>query len=109
MEVQQVSDALAVFPTNVTHLMPPQDEIPREFEHGDTKWNHLFNDMFFRGVKIVSMTPKEGIHPTDALRHIRTIMGSFEPQHEHKEAACAYLFSQWFADIKWERLPKEEA
>lgn len=82
-------------------LMPPRESVPDRFTWGD----RLFNDWFYRGLKSIELTPKDGIDRDKAVRHIRTIMGSFEPKHEHKEAACAYLFELWFQPGKWE--PKE--
>ena len=55
----------------------------------------LFSRLFFNGGKF-ELEAKPGIDRSAALKHIRAIMGSFEPKHEHKEAACAYLFELWF-------------
>ena len=57
--------------------------------------------MFYLGAKDLKFIPKEGIDPVMAWRHVRCVMGSFEPQHRHKVAACAYLMSLWFEDIKY--------
>jgi hypothetical protein len=78
--------------------MPEMKDIPQEFKHGRTKWNILFNQMFFNGVKELRLAPKTGVDTQKAMAAIRAIMASFEPKHEHKEAACAYLFSEWFTD-----------
>jgi hypothetical protein len=37
-----------------------------------------------------------------AIRHLQVIQASFEPKHEHKEAAVAYLASLWFTDFDYE-------
>ena len=102
----EIDDVTAAFPAQVKHLMPPMEEIPREFKDGHGKWNELFSAWFCTGLKSLKMQPKEGINEAQAMRHIRTIMGSYEPQHEHKEAACAYLLSLWFDDAKWEARPR---
>jgi hypothetical protein len=99
-------DALdAAFPASVKHLMPPFSEI-REWDMA-AKWsNRLFNDWFFWGIESTDgLVPKEGIEKPKALRHIRTVMSSFDPKHEHKEAACAFLFDKWFDGVKstWTR------
>jgi len=39
---------------------------------------------------------KPGIDRKAAIRHIKAIMASYAPKHEHKEAGCAYLFALWF-------------
>ena len=103
MEPIEVADLDIAFPANISHLMPSYDEIPKEYKGGHTKWNQLFNDWFFFGVQKLNLVPQDGIDKQKALRHIRAILGSFEPSHEHKEAACAYLFSQWFQDAKWKK------
>lgn len=35
------------------------------------------------------------------LGKIQAIMRSFEPKHEHKIAACAFLFELWFNKAEW--------
>ena len=91
------------FPTNVRELMPRMEDIPKEFKdrNNGTEWNRLFGDWFYNGLESLDLTPKEGIDKEQALRHIQTVMGSWEPKHEHKEAAVAYLLSLWFTDPKW--------
>jgi hypothetical protein len=93
------------FPASVGNLMPPVDKIPDEYcgFNSHNKWNDLVTALFFTGVKDLKLTPKDGIDPIVAMRHIRTILGSYEPKHEYKEAACAFLLSEWFEDAKWER------
>lgn len=38
---------------------------------------------------------KKNIDPEKTVRHIQTILSSFQPKHEHKIAGCAYLRSQF--------------
>jgi hypothetical protein len=99
----KVTDVFLAFPADVTNMMPKWEAIPDEFKRGSTMWNRFFNDMFHVGIKNVEMSPKTGIDPKLAFRHIKAISGSFQPKHEHKEAAVSYLLSQWFEDAKWER------
>jgi hypothetical protein len=88
-------------------LLPPYTEIPQEFHMGSRgKWNRFVSDWFFCGLKDLKVTPKAGIDQGKALRHIKAIMASWEPQHEHKEAGCAYLASLWFEDVQY-NLAKE--
>lgn len=105
---QEIDDTTLAFPGDVKKLMPLlTDEIDREFGmNGSTKWNKLFTDLFFRGVKNLKLTPKKGIDEKKAWRHIQAIMRSFQPKHEHKTAACAYLMSIWFEDATWEVIEK---
>ena len=98
---QKVSDVLLVFPAGVMHLMPALEEIPEDFQRGRTKLNALFGKWFYGGLKSLQLAPKDGIDTDIAIRHIRCIMGSFEPKHEHKEAAVAFLLDQWFEGGEW--------
>jgi hypothetical protein len=102
---QDISDAMSVFPAGIAHLMPPVDSIPDDFadpNNHDNIWRKLFSDWFFNGLKSLDLTPKENIDPNKAARHIRAIMGSWEPKHEYKTAAVSYLLSLWFDNPKWE-------
>ena len=103
MKPQDVDDVTLAFPARVGHLMPPEAEIPEQYWQADISWPcRLFNDLFFAGVKRLKLVPQEGIDTMQAWRHVRAIMGSFEPQHEYKEAACRYLLDQWFIGAHWE-------
>lgn len=101
MKPQEVSDVDVAFPSDVRSLMPKMEEIPEDFHRGHTPWNGVFGDWFYGGAKEVKLVPKEGINALTALRHVKTVMNSFEPKHEHKEAAVAYLLSQWFERIEY--------
>lgn len=107
MTPQEVSDVDIAFPAHVSHLMPKYAEIPEQYKRGGSWGNKLFSDMFFNGVKGLELTPKKDIDPKKAIRHIKCILGSFEPKHEHKEAAIAMLLEEWFESAKWE--PIKEA
>lgn len=89
---------------SVLILMPERNEIPQEYFDFYCKkpGSLLFNDWFFKGLTKLNMVPKPGIDTVLAINHIRTIMGSFEPQHEYKTAACGYLLDLWFEKLEWE-------
>jgi hypothetical protein len=99
-KLQDVSDAELAFPAMVSHLMPAYDNIPDEFKrHDGTQWNELVSKWFYGGVKGLQFVRKPGVNDKTcrkALRQFRCILGSYEPKHEHKEAACAYLLSRFF-------------
>ena len=101
IEIQEVNGLDIAFGTKAMSLMPPYKDIPKEYKDGQTKWNKLFNDWFFGGLSTLDLAPKEGVDKLKALSHIKAIMTSFEPQHEHKEAGVAYLMSEWFEDAQW--------
>lgn len=98
--IQEVSELDIAFGGSIENLMPKYADVPEEFRRGGTKWNKVVNKWFFGGLEGVTFVPKEGVDQSKALRHIAAIMRSFEPKHEHKEAGCAYLFDQWFEDVK---------
>jgi len=52
--------------------------------------------------KTIEFRVAEGVDGGLAIRHLQVIQASFEPKHEHKEAAVAYLASPWFTDFAYE-------
>lgn len=98
-----IDDASMAFgaPMEIDSLLPKYDQIPEEFKSHSNKWVKLFNQWFFNGLpKGTQFIRKPGIDQTKALRHIRTIIASYAPKHEHKTAGVAYLLSCWFEDVK---------
>jgi hypothetical protein len=98
---QTVSTIEIAFGGNLENLMPKMEEIPEEFKrHGGTKWNEVQATWFFSGLpKGTEFYMKDGIDLGVAIRHLSAIQSSFQPKHEHKEAAVAWLMSLWFDDI----------
>jgi hypothetical protein len=96
-----VSNPEMAFSAIVSHLMPPMDSIPEDFQRfNGTKWNKIVGTWFAVGLPpSTRFVAKAGIDEDTAKRHLKTILGSFEPKHEHKEAAVAYLMSLWFEDV----------
>ena len=79
----------------------------------DAKWHDLFNHVFYIGRSegqkflaqggMIEYDMKDGLTQEDGNRYYRfitSIMESYGPKHQHKEAACAYLFSVWLKDWK---------
>jgi len=99
---QPIDDLRLAFPARVAYLMPDYDDIPEDFrdDRGAARpWLKFQRDWFFRGLPAdAKFSPKNGIDLAVALRHLKAIQGSFEPKHEHKEAAVAYLASLWFEE-----------
>lgn len=86
-----------------TQGLPAYASIPDEFKRGRTKWNELFSAWFFSGLTGLRVAPSPGVDRDKAIAHIRALMASFEPSHEHKEAGVAFLMSQYFADADWQK------
>jgi hypothetical protein len=104
-KIKDVNDVDMAFGGNIKKLLPAYNDIPDEYKgfHSQNKWVEMVNDWFYCGLKNLQLKPKAGVDPDKALRHIKAVMASFEPKHEHKIAGCAYLLSQWFEDVSYER------
>lgn len=100
-----VSDLELAFPAGriMSDLMPAMADIPEDFrrDRGNAReWVRFQQQWFFRGLKTVDIVAKPGIDRSAAIRHLAAIQGSYEPQHEHKEAAVAYLASLWLEPVE---------
>lgn len=104
--IHEVTTVELAFPANVIQHMPKWEDIPDEFQKGDTRENEFITQWFFRGIKKFKLIPREGVDGNKALNHIQMILASFEPKHEHKEAACAFLVREWFATLAYEKNEK---
>lgn len=93
----QVPDVLIAFPGSLGDLLPSMSIIPEEFKNDRSgnpwlKWQSVW---FYEGLPGYP-SPKDGISLDLAMRHLSCIQRSFEPKHEHKVAAVAWLASRWF-------------
>lgn len=110
MKIKQVDKVDLAFGGKMADLMPPKEEYAeyrKQWHYGDSWGFKLFNDMFYRGLTKLELKPKEGIDSKAAFAHIRVIMISWEPSHEDKTAAVAYLFEHWFESGEWEAKKKD--
>lgn len=83
---------------NIKHL-PPYDSIPERFHRSRDPYVDFVSGWFFGGrtkEHMLKLTAREGVDRGKALAAIQSILGSFEPKHEHKEAGCAFLLHEWF-------------
>ena len=102
MKPIKVSDAELAFGGDMNKLLPPMNYIPDEFKESNNKWVELVSGWFFSGLpEGMSFSKKEGVDPKMAINHVRAIMSSFAPKHQHKEAGCAYLMSEFFNDFTY--------
>ena len=100
-EPQEVSQAQLVFPAGVGPLMPAPDDTPEEFWNGRSSWVDMVDCWFAVGLSRDAVVDvKDGIDANTAFRHLSCIMGSFEPKHEHKVAAVAFLSERWFHSLE---------
>ena len=101
---QEISDVFMAFPADVSDLMPSYEECVKELNalphEEQEKWRKFQRTWFFNGLsQNVTVDLKDGIDGNMAFRHLQAIQGSFQPKHQHKEAAVAYLASLWFNDV----------
>lgn len=100
---QEIPRVQQVFAANVVStLMPAYDSIPEEFRSDGTDWNKFVSAWFFLGDALTKfdLYPRDDVDPQIAWGHLSTILRSWEPKHEHKEAAVAWLMSRWFLAIR---------
>jgi hypothetical protein len=95
-EPQRVSDETMAFPERVMHLLPPHDAIPTDYV-GREYFQRLQTRWFNVGLVDAEIPEvREGFNRNECLRHLSVLQRSFEPPHEHKCAAVAWLMSLWF-------------
>lgn len=96
-----VSRVQQAFPADLGDLLPPLDLIPEVFQKG--RAGHV--STYARAMAIgridesLALIKRDDVDSEVAWKHLCTIAGSFEPRHEHKEAALAWLISLWFRDV----------
>lgn len=86
---------IAFGPKNLAEFLPAMKDIPEEFFKDSNPWNKWISKWFYNGLENYAVAV-DGVNFKDAHKHIKVILASFEPKHEHKIAGCAYLASQWF-------------
>ncbi|QFR55745.1 hypothetical protein JC221_099 [Yersinia phage JC221] len=88
---------IAFGPKNLSDFLPAMYDIPKQFFDSRNPWNRWAANMFYNGLKEWPVA-KQGIHFKHAAMHIKVIMTSWEPKHEHKLAGCGYLASLWLEE-----------
>lgn len=91
-ELRSFSAADAAFGADLRDY-PPRDQIPEKYWRGGTPANKAVSTLFFQGGKLADhgFKLKPGINSGVFHTALRSLLCSFAPQHEHKEAACAWL------------------
>ncbi len=72
----------------------------RDFYNGHTPYNDLFSTLFFEGGKLDFKQDITQTFKDKAVPYLRSLMLSFEPSHEDKEAVSAMLLSELVKDGK---------
>lgn len=96
---QAVGDVLLAFPAVLGGLLPPFEAIPAVYPYR-REWLE-FQHKWFTGTLPADseIEPADGVDAVTASRHLMAIQRSFEPSHEHKMAAVAWLASRWFVRV----------
>lgn len=96
---QVIDDVLLAFPAVLGDLLPPMEIIPTQYPHRQ-EWLE-FQHKWFAGTlpTDAEVEPADGVDAEAAGRHLTAIQRSFQPPHEHKIAAVAWLASRWFKRI----------
>lgn len=98
-----VDNVKVAFPVELGTLLPPYTDIPEEFRDMNSRspWHRFQAKWFYEGLDPDEVPEaKPGIDQAKALRHLQVIQRSFEPKHEHKMAAVAWLASKWLQEPK---------
>lgn len=82
-----------IFPTAETNTELLEEARLRGYCDKDLAGNKIFNSWFFRGIKEVTIRDKKNAQP--AYAYMRSLIGSFAPKHEHKEAVCAMIIDEF--------------
>ncbi len=91
------------------NLLPPYAELPEEFRREWHEGCRIAQMWFFSGLAKPYPHPQTGIDADAAFRHMRAIMASWEPKHEHKIAGVGYLLDRWFVLDGYEAKPAKGA
>jgi len=92
----EVNDATLVFPAGIPNLLPPAKELPLEFvDESYNLWKEIASSFIYGTELKQDLRILPSLDSKTAQRHIQSIVGSFEPKHEYKEAAVAFLLSKW--------------
>lgn len=83
-----------------TEFAPPLWQIPSRFTAAPDAWGDVASTLMWAGSSaILSAVPKPGIDREQALLHVGAVLLAVDLAVEHREAAAAYLLSEWFDSI----------
>lgn len=96
---------LSFGPKHLSEFIPPVSVIPESLMNlgRENHWMNFVSGWFYKGISnedVDALVPTNGIDKMVALGHIRAILISMQPSHEHKIGGCAYLMDKWFKGPK---------
>jgi hypothetical protein len=76
---------------------PKMGDIPLEHRSGESKGCEVFSSLFFSGGKLADhgLRLKDGVDQSKFYTTLRSLMTSFAPPHELKEATCGWLIQEY--------------
>ena len=90
----EVSKVDMAFPTFGTIPELLEEAVKRKFYNGNTEYNKLFSAIFFSGGKVKFKKGLDKEFVERAWAYCSSLMGSYTPKHEEKEAVCAMIMSE---------------
>ena len=94
--VDQVNYA---FPAHVIGILIPEwQDLPEQFRDGNSGFEELASHACFNCVELKPEVVRVDVDLSAANRQLSAVSRSFEPAHQHKEAALAYLLSLWLRE-----------
>lgn len=78
-------------------FLPTRSEIPNEFSDAGNPWAVAASNLMWLGSEAVTRAePRPGIEVASALLHVGAVLHAVRLPVDYREAAAAYLLSQWF-------------
>jgi hypothetical protein len=90
-EIKEVDLVFSTTETDPDLLVEARE---RGFYNGDTPYNKLFSKLFFNGGKVAFQEGVDKDFKAKAWPYLKSLMASFEPKHEEKEAISALIMSE---------------
>ncbi len=94
--IGELSATEVALPLEISHLLPPYEQIPDDFKRGATWANRVFTKLYYAGASMIPLCARPGVDKPRAVRHIRALMGACELERLRKESTVAFLIHQWF-------------
>jgi hypothetical protein len=103
----EVTAADMAFPTANTNPVLLEEAKRRGYLYGHKSGNKMFTTLFYKGgaLQIRKDIPEDFLRAVNG--YFRSLIGSWAPKHEHKEAVCAMLLDEIASGV--EEAPKKAA
>ncbi len=83
-----------VFPTANTDPKLLEEAKRRGYLHGHKPGNKMFSTLFYEGGKVQFRKDISTEFKDAAWAYLRSLIGSWAPKHEHKDAVCGMLLDE---------------